>query len=82
MMQKFIHPHKTEEDEQENNKDYQIHRPILLLPIYPILLLFVLDLLICVLHEDLQQYLWHMAILSASFPILLAWEYRVPAQCF
>ena len=82
-MQKFIPPHKTQEDEQENNMDYEIHRPILLpFPLlYPILLLSVLDLIVCEPHEDLQQYLWHMATLTTNFPNNLVWEYMVPAQC-
>ena len=50
-MQKFIHPHKIQKDEQGNNKDYGVHRPILPL------LLSLLALLTCVLHEGLQQYL-------------------------
>ena len=75
MMQKFIHPHKIWEDEQGNNKDYGVHRPILPL------LLFLHGLLACVLHEDLQQYLWRMATLSANFPNHLALEYMVLVQC-
>ena len=81
-MQKFINPHKTQEDEQGNNKDQGVHRPKLLLFLCPIPLPSVLDLIVCVQHEDLQQYLWHIVTLSTNFPILLAWEYRVPAQCF
>ena len=44
MIQKPIHPHKTREDEQENNKGYDAHKPILLpLLLYPILLPSVLN---------------------------------------
>ena len=49
-MQKVIHPHKIQDDEQENNKDYGVHRPILpLLPLCPIPFPFLLGLLACVL---------------------------------
>ena len=75
MMEKFIHPHKIWEDEQGNNKDDGVHRPVLPL------LLSLLGLLACVLHEDLQQYLLHMATLSTNFPNHLAWEYMALAQC-
>ena len=54
-MQKFIHPHKIWKDEQENNTDYGVHRPILplLLPLCPILFPPLLGLLGCVLYEGL-----------------------------
>ena len=42
-MLKSIHPHKTLPDELENNKGYDVCKPILLpLLLYPILLPFVL----------------------------------------
>ena len=44
MIQKSIHPNKTWEDKQENNKGYEVHKPILLpLLLCPILLPSVLE---------------------------------------
>ena len=58
------------EDEQETNKDYGVHRPVLLpLLVCPIPFPSVLDLILYVLHVGLQQYLKHMVTLSPNFPI-------------
>ena len=72
MIQKSIHPHKTWEDEQENNKDYGAHRPNLL-PLLLCLILppIVLDLIACVLPVGLQQYLKHMVTLLTSTMFLI-----------
>ena len=50
-MQKSFHPHKTWEDELENNKGYEFHKPILLpFLLYLILLPSILDPIVDALH--------------------------------
>ena len=63
-------------DELENNKGYEVHKPILLpLLLYPILLPFLVYL-------GYQQYWRYNRVLCTNFPIHVAFMSLAPALCF